>query len=224
MPNRIVITDIYTLILKSGRDPADYLDILKVEEGEVFYFRRAGRVGFYSVAKGHHAVELVNGIRNSVIRICGQGDIVGFGNWFTHQYGERTQIRSLEEGKLHFISKSSYDELAFELPELSHLIVESLCKIVSLKDERIAALENHTVKARVSALLLSLSKKFGVETPQGRLIDLKIDRQTLASLAATSVETFARSLTELEAENCVERRRRKILIKSEMRLAKFLKS
>ncbi|MNT50162.1 fumarate/nitrate reduction transcriptional regulator [compost metagenome] len=103
-------------------------------------------------------------------------------------------------------------------PRLQEIMIKVLCNILALKDERIAALENHSVRNRVASVLLSLSEKFGKMTHQGQLIDVKIDRDTMAKLAGTVTESLSRQLSELEAEDIIHREGRFIYIKNKAKL------
>ena len=97
-------------------------------------------------------------------------------------------------------------------PSLQETMIKILCNILALKDERIAALENYSVRNRVASVLLSFSEKFGKVTPEGLRIDVKIDRETMARLAGTVTESLSRQLSELESENIIHREGRFIYI------------
>lgn len=201
---------------------SNYLERINTSSSELLHFTRLGKLGFYSIARGYFSVELKEEDGSySIIRLCGVGDLVGYGVWLWAERSKDYFLRSLQDGEVHFVAHDSFENLREAIPKVNNYIMDSLCQIIAIKDERISALEKHSVKQRISSLLLNLVKSFGVPTPEGRLIALQVEREKLAKLAATSTETFARVLTELEEKKIIIRKRRQILIKNERFLAKF---
>ncbi|WP_413287494.1 Crp/Fnr family transcriptional regulator [Bdellovibrio sp. HCB337] len=149
------------------------------------------------------------------VRICGPGDILGYGEW-NSKYSHRAE--SLDDVRAWCIPRIPFQKLLHTSPNLQECIIKVLCDVISIKDERISALENHSVSNRVASVLLSFSQKFGKETEEGLYIDLKIDRETMAKLAGTVTESLSRQLSELEEEKIILRKGRSILIKNRHKL------
>ncbi|TAE58384.1 MAG: helix-turn-helix domain-containing protein, partial [Nostocales cyanobacterium] len=54
-------------------------------------------------------------------------------------------------------------------------------------------------------LLAWLSKKFGLQVEQGRLIDMRMTHEDLAALISSTRVTVTRSLRQLEQEGLIDR-------------------
>lgn len=199
-------------------------DVLTFRAGDHFTYRRASGLGFYYIQKGHLSVEFTRRKEPRVLRICGPDDMTGFGSWYPENPLYKTidfyRLHALDEGEIHFFPHENFIKLQRSMPELNDVILRALCRIIMNQDQRLEALENNSVKSRVIDVLLSLAIKFGTPCPDGVLIDVDIDRATLASLAGTVVESFSRVVTVLQEERLVSRHRRKIVVRDLNQLRK----
>ncbi len=100
----------------------------------------------------------------------------------------------------------------------SNPIVQSVFKqtIKDLEDyEAISQLHYlASVHERIAYQLALLTEKFGVVTPQGLSLNLKLTRNELAQMAGTINESLSRHLTELKNEGLVEIRGKEIIVKN----------
>lgn len=71
-----------------------------------------------------------------------------------------------------------------------------------------------SVQERIAYQLLHLSNKFGVETPQGVSINLKLTRNEFAQLASTINESLSRHLTDFKEEGLIDLNGKEIIIKN----------
>ena len=177
-----------------------------VEAGQRIDPTADGSENFFCIYKGHVKVELGSGSNQKSIRICGPGDLVGL------QMTEAYKIRSLDQVIICMIDAYAFRELQTKVPEISIGLVENLLKTISVEDERLRGLENHSVKNRIATTLLLIARKFGKTDQQGTMIDIAIDRKTLAQLSGTVTESLARILTELEDDQIIRRHGRKLQI------------
>lgn len=207
-------------LINVGLKVDNYIEKFQVADGENIEFSRGGDLGFYAIASGNLAIILRKGDAGRIIRICGEGDLAGFGVWILPEFKGAYFMTSLGGSEVHFVRHSKYLELRKKVPEINDLVNEILCKIIMMKDERIYGLENHTVVKRVALLLLNLCKRFGTDIKEGRLIDIYFSRETLAGLSGTTTESFARAITDLEERKLIVRIKRKIVVKSESKLEK----
>lgn len=189
---------------------------IKFDANTLLPFEFENEMGFYCIQSGY--VKLTS--EEGVIRICGPGDLVGFG------MGEvdSEEIVALEEGAACFFTNQLFFQLQMKSPSVSSGIINMLSYIVNLNNQRIIDLEFFSVKNRVASILLSLSRKFGVLTLLGKKIDIKLDRPTLARLSATGLESLSRILTEFENDQLIIRDGRKIIISDEESLSKVSRS
>lgn len=88
--------------------------------------------------------------------------------------------------------------------------------------ERILNLEYRTVRERLISFLLSMSRRFGVETPKGLLIDVPLRHQDIASSISATRETTGREITALEKKNLLSNSSSQIILHDVDTLQKFL--
>lgn len=77
-----------------------------------------------------------------------------------------------------------------------------------------------SVQERIAYQLVIMADKFGVETPQGVSLNLKLTRNEFAQLASTINESLSRHLTEFKNEGLIELNGKEILIKNKDGLMK----
>lgn len=174
----------------------------------------AGEHIFYVISKGHAKLSYEKHDHHPV-RICGPGDVLGYGEWHS-KYAHKAECLDPISG-WSFL-KNPFQQLLHRTPNLQDCMIQVLCQILAIKDDRISALENHSVSNRVAAVLLSLSEKFGQETHEGLYIDVKVDRDTMAKLAGTVTESLSRQLSEFEEESIISRKGRSIFVKDRVKL------
>lgn len=179
------------------------------DSDQVLMLRENSKPGFYCLQSGHVKIYFKSGVKNNTVRICGPGDLIGYGDWHT---GDSHGVRALSQGLACYLDGSNFEKEMRRNHDISEGLIKGLCKIINLKDERISGLENHSVRNRICVLLYNLAKKFGVQTSEGILIEVNIDRKTLSELSGTVIESFARIITQLEKEKIIRRSGRKITI------------
>ena len=70
-----------------------------------------------------------------------------------------------------------------------------------------------SVQERIAYQLVVLAEKFGVQTPNGISLTLKLTRNEFAQLASTINESLSRHLTEFKAEGLIDLNGKEIIIK-----------
>lgn len=177
-------------------------------EANLPFKSRDKKYTFYVITSGHVKLSYKTHLEHP-IRICGPGDILGYGEWY---YKYPHVAESLDTVQAWEFQNESFEVFLYKTPRLQKVMTQCLFHILSMKDERIVALENHSVRNRVALTLLSFARKFGKKTDQGLLIDVKVDRETIAKLAGTVTESLSRQLSELESEQIIHRDGRSIYI------------
>jgi CRP/FNR family cyclic AMP-dependent transcriptional regulator len=71
-----------------------------------------------------------------------------------------------------------------------------------------------SVQERIAYQLVLLSDKFGVQTPNGMSINLKLTRNEFAQLASTINESLSRHLTEFKTEGLIDLNGKEIIVKN----------
>ncbi len=91
---------------------------------------------------------------------------------------------------------------------LYHVTMRLKTGIESLKN---IAMED--VSTRIAYQLLNLANRYGKNTPEGILIDLRITKQQLAEMTGTTVETAIRVISKLKKLGYISELNHKFLIK-----------
>jgi len=79
-------------------------------------------------------------------------------------------------------------------------------KHIERAEELMVIRGNKKVETMLTQLLVWLSKKFGSQVEQGRLIDMRLTHEDLAGLISSSRVTVTRLLGQLEQEKVIERK------------------
>jgi CRP-like cAMP-binding protein len=69
-----------------------------------------------------------------------------------------------------------------------------------------------SVQERIAFQLVSLSDRFGIKTPRGTSLNLKLTRNEFAQLASTINESLSRHLTEFKSEGLIDLNGKEIII------------
>jgi CRP-like cAMP-binding protein len=219
--NEFSVGPIFLKFAKSGLGKfGELFEVLNQEKGDVFNFRRFGQEGFYLIESGLIKLEIVRP-KPRILRLCRPGDLAGYGSWAADP-ATKYQLVALQDSKVQFWTRSGFEELQRRSPEVNELLIQHLIQIIIHKDERIAALESSKVENRIGHLVSWMAKNFGETMSDGTLIDLQLDRESMAQLAGTTPETLSRVLTQFEEENILRRKRRKLLVLDLGKLSKKL--
>jgi CRP/FNR family transcriptional regulator len=180
------------------------------EKGENVPLKHGSADGFVCIRSGYAKVIYKYAGLARPVSICGPGDLVGYGYWHCD---DRLALEALEDVGACFFTKTDFEALVREEPEMSEELRKVLCRNALQKAERIGMLQSRSVHSRVAALLASLERKFGERAPNGSRIPVG-DRETLAALSGTVVETLARVLTHFEENGWIVREGRRLRVRN----------
>ncbi len=104
-------------------------------------------------------------------------------------------------------------------PQISY----SLTKLYGLRlrriERRLKSLLYRSSRDRLVHLLLELAEKYGQQTNNGLMIDLRISHQEMASTIGATRETVTITLGELQSEGLIEVHRRRVYLQQVDRLS-----
>ncbi|MEK7059755.1 MAG: Crp/Fnr family transcriptional regulator [Patescibacteria group bacterium] len=101
-------------------------------------------------------------------------------------------------------------------------LLDMTMEMYRLHGERILNLEYRTVRERIISFLLTMSQRFGKETPDGLLIEVPIRHQDIASSINATRETTSRELSALERKGLLVNKQSFTLLKDIEALRKYL--
>jgi CRP-like cAMP-binding protein len=148
---------------------------------------RATKVGL--VLHGRLSVERVRS-RVVMLDIVGAGDLVGE---VAFVLGDRYQfdVRCLRKARVAVFPSAVVAEL---LQAHGASLSASLAQQVLRLTRRLEAVSGGAVEQRLARVIVGLSERFGVDFPGGTLVPVRLRREDLAALAATTLESTSRQI------------------------------
>lgn len=138
--------------------------------------------------------------------------------------GQEREIiyQTLSPSVLWRIDRQTYLSFLHSHPSALYPILNMVTEMYRIHSERIINLEYRSVRERVISFLLTMSNRFGEQTPEGLLIDVPLRHQDIASSINASRETASRELAFLERKNLINNKKSYILLKDVPGLQAFL--
>jgi CRP-like cAMP-binding protein len=120
------------------------------------------------------------------------------------------------------LSRQDFLEFIGKEPEALAPIVDMTIEMYRLHSERILNLEYRTVRERIISFLLTMSQRFGKQTPDGLLIEVPLRHQDIASSVNATRETTSRELSALERKGLLKNKQSLIMLYDVKALRKHL--
>ena len=113
-------------------------------------------------------------------------------------------VVAVTDCELRFVSRSAFEDLVRQHPEIHRYLVEVLTARLRQANETIAALAFLTVKGRVARALLELAENLGEQIDSGAILLPPMFRQReLAAMAGVARENVSRILSDFERRRLV---------------------
>ncbi|NJL82312.1 MAG: global nitrogen regulator NtcA [Chloroflexaceae bacterium] len=106
-----------------------------------------------------------------------------------------------------------------ENPELSMLMLRGLSSRILQTEMMIETLAHRDMGSRLVSFLLILCRDFGVPTPEGIRIDLKLSHQAIAEAIGSTRVTVTRLLGDLRQEDMISIQKKKITVHNPVALS-----
>ncbi|MFW6113531.1 MAG: Crp/Fnr family transcriptional regulator [Actinomycetota bacterium] len=126
--------------------------------------------------------------------------------------------QALSDVDLLYITRTDFFAFLRDNPDLALEIITELGGRLREAQNTIRALAMERVEYRIARTLLILSRKVGVVEADGVNIDLALTRQDIADMAATTVETTIRVLSNFKKLGLVETEKGKIILRNKLEL------
>lgn len=184
----------------------------RYRRGETIYFPGDPASTVYFLKRGRvKLVYLDESGRKLTLTICGPGQPFGELD-LEGRAQHRLMAQALTDVELCLISKGALLEFASRRPHLSLRLTKWVNRQLHEAQVRLEELLFKDVPTRLARVLLRLAEEHGVETPEGRLIDLPLTHQDLAELIGATRETTSLTLSQFTKEGLILRRRRRYLL------------
>lgn len=155
--------------------------------------------------------------REMIVEMAYPGEIFGEEAIFDGQPYPMT-AQALAEVELLSVTRTDFFTFLRDNPDLALEIITELGQRLREAQNTIRALAMERVEWRIARTLLMLSRKAGVVEADGVSIDLPLTRQDIADMAATTVETTIRVLSNFKKLGLVETEKGKIIIRKKKEL------
>jgi CRP-like cAMP-binding protein len=101
-------------------------------------------------------------------------------------------------------------------------VLDMTVEMYRLHSERILNLQYRTVRERIISFLYTMGSRFGVDTPEGLLINVPLRHQDIASSISSTRETTSRELATLERKGWISYKQSLITLRDIAALKKYL--
>ena len=128
---------------------------------------------------------------------------------------------AMEDSEVLRISRKNLMRLVDRFPNLMYCIALQVGDRMKSSYDSLKNIALERVEARIAALLLKLSRKVGVSTKDGLLIDMRLTKQDVADMVGTTVETSIRTFSKFKKEGLVTDSGGKIVIKDKDGLEEY---
>lgn len=137
--------------------------------------------------------------KEAVIDLCSPGDF--FGYWSVlKDIPHSNSAECLEDSEVWQIPAQDFKTLITQNSEVSEKFLKLMTNNLLIKEHKILDLAYESVRKRIATALLDLQDKYSSDEP----FKMKVSRETIASMAGTSIETAIRMLSEFKSDGLIE--------------------
>jgi len=194
----------------------------KVAKGEYVFLECDQPRNLYTVVKGEvKLLKQTEDGRETIVEMAYPGEIFGEEAIFDGQPYPMT-AQALDDVELLAVSRTDFFTFLRDNPDLALEIITELGTRLREAQNTIRALAMERVEWRIARVLLMLSRKAGIVEADGVSIDLPLTRQDIADMAATTVETTIRVLSNFKKMGLVETEKGKIILRDKKHLEEMV--
>jgi CRP-like cAMP-binding protein len=192
------------------------------KKGQTIFFQGNPPFGIYCVANGKIKVSKVGQDgKESILRIAGPGDVLGHRSLFGRENYSATAT-VIEDSMICFLDKTYIYTALKENPSIALNIIQKLSREMGVAESRNASMSQKSARERLAELFLNFIKNYGHEESDGRIrLDIKLNRDEIASIVGTAHETIIRLISEFKAEGILEQEGKTIFILDQDKLLEF---
>ena len=191
-------------------------------KGDYIFLECDSPRNLYTVVKGEvKLLKQTEDGREMIVEMAYPGEIFGEEAVFDGQPYPMT-AQALGEVELLSISRGDFFAFLRDNPDLALEIITELGGRLREAQNTIRALAMERVEWRIARVLLILSRKAGTMEADGVSIDLPLTRQDIADMAATTVETTIRVLSNFKKLGLVDTEKGKIILRDKKKLEEMV--
>ncbi len=192
---------------------------ITLSSGDALYQEGEKARQLYCIQSGKLKITKEGKQGDVLLSIACAGNLLGHDSLQESEGTHRASAVALEPTQLCVFSKELFLNMASNNQKLLMGMISQQTQQMRQIENRLYTLSNKNVRERLATVLLLLREQFRRETPEGELLDIKMSRKELASLAGTVIESVARTLSEFGKEGVIRLEKRQIYILSPNRLS-----
>jgi len=190
----------------------------KYSKGDYIFLECDSPRNLYVLVKGEvKLLKQTEDGRETIVEMAYPGEIFGEEAIFDGQPYPMT-AQALDDVELLSITRTDFFTFLRDNPDLALEIITELGTRLREAQNTIRALAMERVEWRIARVLLMLSRKAGIVEADGVSIDLPLTRQDIADMAATTVETTIRVLSNFKKMGLVDTEKGKIILRDKKHL------
>ncbi len=189
-------------------------------KGQILFLEGTLPMGLFCISEGKVKIfKTDDSGKEQIIRLAKEGDFLGYRALLSgEKYNSSATI--LEEAKVCFIPKSSFNELVSKDINFQNRLMQAVCHDLGVMEQKMADMANKNVRQRLATTLLMLKDTYGIDGAESTSIDIALTREDLAQIVGTATETVIRLLSEFKKDQLININGKKISIINPDGLAK----
>ncbi len=192
------------------------------KKGQIIFFQGNPPFGLYCIATGKIKVSKIgNDGKESIVRIASAGDVLGHRSLFSQENYSATAT-VIEDAAICFLDRNYIFSALKTDPSIALKIIEKLSKDMGTAEKRNASMSQKSARERLAELFLTFIKNYGHTEDDGRVrLDIKLNRDEIASIVGTAHETIIRLISEFRDEKILEQEGKVIYVVDKDKLLEF---
>lgn len=194
------------------REISKYKTCFQFKKGQILFNEGSMLNGVFCINKGK--VKLYKlGIdgKEQIIDISKEGSLLGF-RMLLAEVTSKVTAETLENSSICFIPKTPFLNLLSTNIKFQGALLKIACQELGIMTDSITNFAQKPVRERLASILLVLMGTYRPKNHIGGNIEINLSREDLANIIGTATETTIRVLRELNTQNLIKIRGRKISI------------
>jgi CRP-like cAMP-binding protein len=189
------------------------------KKGQTLFVEDSPSAGLHCISSGSIKLSKA-GVRgvDTILKIAQTGDVLGYRGILSGE-NHKTTATAMVDSVVCFFDRECIVETLRKQPSVAIRLIGRLGRDLDSAEERIDSMAQRNAFERTAELLLLLKNSHGKKNGSDQwVIDLRLKREELASMAGVSMVTLIRTLSELKSEKVIGEADKTISIIDETRL------
>lgn len=174
------------------------------KKGEIIFFEGDASDKLHVITTGKVKVfKYTKEGKEQILYIIGEGDFLGDLSLLKKDEF-KFNAEALEDVDMCQLTKDDFDKVVKENPEISLKILEVLYERIFKLENLVQSLSTKDIESRISGLLLSFIKDFGIPQNNTVRLELPLSREDMANYIGVTRETISRKLNSMQEEGIID--------------------